>query len=73
MWPTGEIQSHEVNENTTVESFLKTSIWSQPFFTKEAEQVLYWIYTIEDDLTKFPKPLSREKKILKLMYKDEKQ
>jgi hypothetical protein len=51
---------------------LKNSIWTQKYFNKEPEAVLYWLFTCEDDLlTKFPKPISREKKILKLMYKDE--
>ena len=72
MWPTGEHYSYSVNETTTVESLLKNKILQESFFRKEPEPAFYWLYTCEDDQYKFPKPLSREKKILKLMYKDEK-
>jgi hypothetical protein len=50
MWPTGEIQSHFADSNTTIESLLKTSIWTQPYFIKEPEAVLYWLFSCEDDL-----------------------
>ena len=72
MWPTGEHYSYSVNETTTVESLLKTKILNESFFRKEPESAFYLLYTCEDDQNKFPKPLGREKKILKLMYKDEK-
>lgn len=72
MWPSGEHYSYSVNETTTVESLLKTKIFNESFFRKEPESAFYWLYTCEDDQNKFPKPLAREKKILKLMYKDEK-
>lgn len=72
MWPTGEIFTYFVNENTTIESLLKNQIWTQKYFEKEADPTLYWLFTTEDEDSKFPKPISREKKILKLMYKDEK-
>jgi hypothetical protein len=72
MWPTGEHYSYSVNETTTIESLLRTKVWNESFFRKEPEASFYWLYTCEDDPNKFPKPLAREKKILKLMYKDEK-
>jgi len=28
MWPTGEMQTHHADETTTIESLLKTSIWT---------------------------------------------
>ena len=70
-WPTSELQRHQVDETTTVESLLQKSVWTQVFFHKEPESQLYWLYTCEDNLKMFPKPLGREKKILKLVYKDE--
>lgn len=72
MWPTGEHFSYTVNETTTVESLLKNKILNESFFRKEPEPSLYWLFTCEDDYNRFPKPIGREKKILKLMYKDEK-
>ena len=71
IWPTGEIQQHPVDETTTVESLMKSAIWPQAFFNKDPENQLYWLYSNEEDFSKFPKPLGREKKILKLMFREE--
>jgi hypothetical protein len=60
-----------VDETTTVESLMKSAIWPQAFFNKDPENQLYWLYSNEEDFSKFPKPLGREKKILKLMFREE--
>jgi hypothetical protein len=70
--PVGEIFQYAVDESTTVESLLTLNIWKEKFFQKEPDSELYWLYKLVDKSDNFDQPLTKDKKILKILYKSEK-
>lgn len=70
--PVGEIFQYAVDESTTVESLLTQHVWKEKFFQKEPDSELYWLYKLVDKFDNFDQPLSKDKKILKILYKTEK-
>jgi hypothetical protein len=71
-----------VDETTTIEYLLVNHIWKEPFFQTEKDCVCYWLFIGGDgsaegdsyhvDRSTFGYPVSKEKKICKLIYKNEK-
>lgn len=70
--PVGEIFQYAVDESTTVESLLTSNVWKEKFFLKEPDSELYWLYMLVDKFDNFDQPLTKDKKILKILYKTEK-
>ena len=72
VWPTQQSYKYTVDESSTIESLLFQKVYKEKYFQKEKDKEFYWLFAIEEDETQFPKPISREKKILKILYLDEK-
>ena len=74
VYPDGASRDHEVDEVMTVETMMKERIFQKGKFKNNVqfEPQLYWLYAQEDDAEHFPMPISREKRILKLLYEEEK-
>ena len=70
--PVGEIFYYTVDESTTVETLLTQHIYKEKFYAKEPDNELYWLYKLEDKFDNFDQPLVKDKKILKILYKTEK-
>ena len=70
--PVGEIFQYPVNECTTVESLLQDHVWKEKFFLKEPDSELYWLYKYIEKSDHFDQPLSKDKKVLKILAKNEK-
>ena len=72
LYPSGESREYEIDESTTIESLMRTRIFhNEKLFKGQAEPQFYWLYSQEEDYNHFPIPLSREKKVLKLLYLEE--
>jgi hypothetical protein len=70
--PVGDQYKYTVDISTTVESLLLYSIYKEKFFSKEPDPELYWLFRFEEKFDQFDSPLPKDKKILKLLYKQEK-
>jgi hypothetical protein len=57
-----------MDDQTTIES-LMTLVYKEKFFQKEIDKDMYWLFINDEE--GFPFPVSKDKKILKLIYKDE--
>ena len=75
VFPDEFTREFEVDEATTVESLMNDKIFTSHklFKLKMVEKQFYWLFTMEEDSRHFPTPISKEKRILKLLYSDEKQ
>lgn len=51
---------------------LTSNVWKEKFFVKEPDSELYWLYKLVDKFDNFDQPLTKDKKILKILYKTEK-
>ena len=71
--PVGEIFQYPIEESTTVESLLQDYIWKEKFFAKEPDTELYWLYKHIEKTDNFDQCLSKDKKILKILSKNEKE
>ena len=76
-WPGGETKHYEVNEATTIESLLRDKIYKERFFDHAAESQFYWLFMQGESLDStgdlgYPMPIAKEKRLLKLLYQDEK-
>lgn len=56
-----------------MESLLKEHVWKEKFFAKEPDFEFYWIYKHVEKADYFDQPLSKDKRILKLLYKADKE
>mmetsp|Transcript_30995 Transcript_30995/g.30459 ORF Transcript_30995/g.30459 Transcript_30995/m.30459 type:complete len:97 (-) Transcript_30995:631-921(-) len=66
--PTGDLYKYQVDSSTTVESLLQNHVWKEKFFQKEPDPEIYWLYKYNDKADTFDQPLSKDKKILKLIF-----
>ena len=57
-----------MDEQTTIES-LMILVYKEKFFQKEVDKDMYWLFINDEE--GFPLPVSKEKKILKLIYNGE--
>ena len=72
LFPAGDSREYEVDEATTVESLMNDKIFVNDKHLKGlVEPQFYWLYSLEDDLDHFPMPISKEKKVLKLLHRAE--
>ena len=71
--PVGDIFSYHVDETTTVETLLTQHIWKEKYFQKEPDSEVYWLFKLVDKSDQFDQPLPKDRKILKILYKTEKQ
>lgn len=71
--PLGEILQYPVDERTTVEFLLTEHLWKEKFFAKEPDAELYWLFRHVEHPDHFDQPLSKDKKILKLIANNEKE
>ena len=62
-----------MDETTTVESLLTDHIWKEKFFAKEPDSELYWLFRHVEKGDHFDQPLSKDKKILKILSQTEKE
>jgi hypothetical protein len=69
----GDIFSYHVDETTTVETLLTQHIWKEKYFQKEPDSEVYWLFKLVDKSDQFDQPLPKDRKILKILYKTEKQ
>jgi hypothetical protein len=72
LMPHGYSMTFPIDEYTTVESIMRTKIWPDKIFKKEPDPELYWLFRYEDDSELFDWPLTKDKRLLKLIYKLEK-
>ena len=75
VYPDGASRDHEVDEAMTIETLMKERIFGKGKFkgvNGQFEPQFYWLFAQEEDLEHFPMPISREKRILKLVYEEEK-
>jgi len=70
MWPTGETLSYPIDDFTTIEQILTTKVFKERFFVCEPDPEMYWLF-LDDHEGGFPMPISKEKRISKLIYQDE--
>ena len=70
--PVGDILQYSVDETTTVETLLVDHIWKEKFFAKEPDHELYWLFIHVEKSDNFDNCLSKDKKILKIISKNEK-
>jgi len=62
-----------VDDFSTVESILQQGVYKEKFFSKEPDRELYWLFKCSQKADLFDLPLPKDKRILKLIYKQEKE
>ena len=73
MFPSTMTREIEVDEASTIESLMRDKLFcNDKIFKGHVEHQFYWLCTSEEDFDHFPVPQSKEKQILKLIYKEEK-
>jgi hypothetical protein len=69
----GEIYQYPVDEGTTVETLLTDWVWKEKYFQKEPDHSLYWLYKHVERSDNFDICLSKDKKIMKFLFKSERE